>query len=195
MVKRVAAVAVLILIAVIVVLALRLRDPTFSYPAPRPIGFSTTYSRSFKREPQRPGVPLTLVQNSSIGLEASFQVRIINLPAYDGEISGLLPVLASNMMARMQAADPTFAAWSRGRTRINKIPGYTFSFQRIIGGRRFWGRIVLITRDIKNDRKGLLLTMLTDPTPLMPIATHPVNPDSVGTVGILFEPYERLHFH
>jgi hypothetical protein len=195
LVKRVAAVAALVLIAVIVVLALRLRDPTFSYPAKRPLGFSTTYSRSFKLEPARAGVPLTLVQNSSVGLEAFFQVKIFALPAYGGEISGLLPVIASNMIARMQATEPTFAVWSRGRTRIRKIPGYSFTFQKIVGGRRLWGRIVLITRDISGDRQGLLITLLTDPTPLYPIATTPVTPDSVGSVGILFDPLERLSFH
>ena len=194
MVKRVAAVAAVIVVIVIVVLALRLRDPTFSYPAPRPTGFSTTYSRSLKREPSRPGVPLTLVQNSSVGLEDFFQVKIIKLPAYGGEISGLLPIVASNLITRMQAADPTLSIWSRGRTRINKIPGYTFTFQKISGGRRLWGRIVVITRDIRFDRRGLLITMLADPTPLLPIATKPVTPDSVGSVGVLFEPLERLHF-
>ncbi|HLW94914.1 MAG TPA: hypothetical protein VKS25_06035 [Solirubrobacteraceae bacterium] len=194
-VKRVAAVVVVILVVLIVVLALRLRDPTFSYPAPRPTGFSTTYSRSLKREPARPGVPLTLVQNSSVGLENFFQVKIIELPAYSGQISGLLPIIASNMITRMQAADPTFTPYSRGRTRINKIPGYTFTFQELRGGRRVWGRIVLITHDIDKDREGLLITMLADPTPLGPIATRPVTPDSVGTVGVLFEPYERLKFH
>jgi hypothetical protein len=194
-VKRVAAVAVVIVVVVIVVLALRLRDPTFSYSAPRPIGFSTIYPRSMKLEPSRPGIPLTLVQNSSVGLENSFQVRIIELPAYSGEISGLLPILASNMITRMQAADPTFAPWSRARTRINKRPGYTFSFREIRGGRLLWGRIDLITRDIQGDRRGLLITMLADPTPLEPIATKPVTPDSVGSVGVLFEPLERLKFH
>ncbi|HEX4035711.1 MAG TPA: hypothetical protein VHX66_14805 [Solirubrobacteraceae bacterium] len=195
LVKRVAAAVAVIIVIVVVVLALRLRDPTFSYAAPRPIGFSTIYPRSMKVQPPRPGVPLTLVQNSSVGLENFFQVKIIMLPAYGGEISGLLPIVASNMITRMQAADPTFVPWSRARTRINKIPGYTFTFKEIRGGRLLWGRIVLITRDIHGDRRGLLITMLADPTPLEPIATRPVTPDSVGSVGVLFEPYERLKFH
>jgi len=195
LVKRVGALVAVIVVIVIVVLALRLRDPTFSYSAPRPTGFSTTYSRSLKLQPARPGVPLTLIQNSSVGLENFFQVKIIKLPAYGGQISGLLPIVASNMITRMQAADPTFTPYSRARARINKIPGYTFTFQELSGGRRLWGRIVLITRDIRLDREGLLITMLADPTPLLPIATKPVTPDSVGTVGVLFEPYERLKFH
>jgi hypothetical protein len=194
-VKRVSAVVAAIVIAVIVILALRLRDPTFSSSAPRPLGFSTIYSRSLKLQPQHPGVPLTLVQNSSVGLENFFQVKIVKLPAYQGEVSGLLPVVASNLITRMAASDPTFVVYSRGRTRINKIPGYAFSFQKIVDGRRFWGRIVLITRDIKGDRRGLLITLLADPTPLEPIATHPVTPDSVGSVGVLFEPLFRLKFH
>jgi len=36
--------------------------------------------------------------------------------------------------------------------------------------------------------------MLADPTPLKLAAVKPVSPDSVATVGVLFEPLERLRF-
>ena len=193
-VKRVVAVLVAIVVAIVIVVVLRSQDPVFTHNGP-PASFTTSYSRAFTREPVSGNVLLKLIQNSSVGLEASFEIQTLRLPRYGGEISGLLPVVASVMIARMQASDPSFIPWSRGRTRINKIPGYTFTFQRTIDGRRFWGRDVLITPHLQGDRSGLLMTMLTDPQPLLPIATKPVTPDSVGSVGILFEPYERLRFH
>ena len=116
-----------------------------------------------------------------MGLEASFEITPLRLPRYGGEISGLLPVLAINMIHRLMASDPTFKLQSHGRTRINFVPGYTFTYQRIINGMAYWGRYVLITPHLTHDRQGLLISMLTDPTPADQLAAvEPVTPDSVG---------------
>jgi hypothetical protein len=192
-VLRVIAAAALVVAAALILLALRLRDPVFS--AAGPPAFSTSYPRAMTKERPPHGALLLLEQHSSIGLEASFEITPLRLPSYNGEISGQLPVIASNMIARRQASDPTFVPWSRGRTRINLVPGYGFTYQRTIDGRVYWGRYVLITPTVSGDRNGILISMLTDPTPLLTTAIKPVTPDSVGSVGVLFEPFERLRFH
>lgn len=192
-VLRIIAAGALLVAVAVILLALRLRDPVFSYAGPP--AFSTSYPRAMTKERTPPGALLLLEQHSSIGLEASLEITPLRLPGYRGEISGQLPVIASNMIARLQASDPTFVPWSRGRTRINLVPGYSFTYQRTIDGRVYWGRYVLITRNISGDRNGILISMLTDPTPLITAATKPVTPDSVGSVGVLFEPFERLRFH
>ncbi len=181
-----------VVVAVAVVIGLRLHDPVYSHSGP-PASFSTSYSRAMTREPTGRGVLLSLRENSSVGLAASFQIATLHLPAYAGEISGLLPVLAVNLIHRLAASDPTFVLWSQGRTRVNLVPGYTFTFQRTIGGRPYWGRYDLLTPQIKGDREGLLISMLTDPA-LLAAATPPITPDSVASVGVLFEPLERLRF-
>ena len=191
-VARTGALVALLAVALVVVLALRSRDPVFSYPGPP--AFNTTYSRSLTREPTPRGAIVLLEQHSSIGLAASFEITPLRLPRYSGEISGLLPVLAINLIHRLMASDPTFKLQSHGRTRINFVPGYTFTYQRTIDGMVYWGRYVLITRDLTGDRQGLEISMLTDPTPLKLAAVKPVSPDSVATVGVLFEPLERLRF-
>jgi hypothetical protein len=184
------AVGVIVVIA-LVLLALRLRDPTFSSSvAPR---FTTSYPRSMTLERAPRGVTLLLRQNSSVGLAASFEIRPLLLPRYSGEISGLLPVIAAKLIRQLAAADPTFVLWSQGRTRINLVPGYAFTFAQKIGGRPYWGRDVLLTPHLSGDRRGLLMSMLTDPA-LLSSATPPITPDSVGSVGVLFEPLERLRF-
>ncbi len=191
-VARAGALLALLAVAVIVVIALRSRDPVFSYhgqPA-----FSTSYSRAMTREPTPRGAIVLLEQHSSVGLEASFEITPLRLPRYRGEISGLLPVLAINMIHRLMASDPTFKLQSHGRTRINFVPGYTFTYQRIINGMAYWGRYVLITPHLTHDRQGLLISMLSDPTPVKLAAVKPVSPDSVATVGVLFDPLERLRF-
>ena len=186
-------VAVLVAIAVIL-LAVRLHDPVASSPHGSPVSFSTSYSRSMTKEPTPRGALLLLEQRSSIGLEASFEISLLRMPAYSGQISGLLPVMAQNMVTRLEKSDPSFIPYTQGRTRINFVPGYTFTYQRTINGMVYWGRYVLITRDLTNDREGLEISMLSDPTPLKLAAVKPVSPDSVATVGVLFEPLERLHF-
>jgi len=184
----------LVAVVVIVLVAVRLQNPVFSRGGPRELRFNTNYSRALTREPAPAGTLLLLEQHTSIGLEASFAVTVLHLPPYGGEISGLLPVVASGMIEQLERGDPSFIPWSRGRTRINLVPGYTFTYQQTIDGRPYWGRDVLLTRDLSGDREGLLITMLSDPTPLIPIATKPVTPDSVGSVGVLFDPLERLRF-
>jgi hypothetical protein len=191
-VARILAALAVVLALVVVALIVRLRDPAYTHSGP-PASFSTTYSRAMTREPVRSPVLLDLRENSSVGLAASFEITTLHLPRYSGEISGLLPVLAVDMIRHLQASDPTFVLWSQGRTRINLVPGYTFAFQRKLDGRPYWGRYVLITPAITGDREGLLISLLTDPA-LLSAATPPITPDSVGSVGVLFEPLERLRF-
>ena len=196
-VARIGALLAVLVVALVVVLALRSRDPVFSYsghPA-----FSTIYSRVMTREPTPPGAIVLLEQHTSVGLEASFEITPFHVPAYSCvsppcEVSGWLPVVAINFIHRLMAADPTFKLQSHGRTRINFVPGYTFTFQRTIHGMVYWGRYVFITPHLTGDRVGLLISMLTDPTPLKLVAIKPVTPDSVATAGVLFDPLERLRF-
>jgi hypothetical protein len=189
--RALAALAVLVVV-VIVALVFKLKDPVYSHSGP-PASFSTTYSRSMTRLATPHGWPFELRENSSVGLAASFEINTLHLPAYGGEISGLLPVVAAGMIRQLESSDPSFVLWSQGRTRINLVPGYTFTFQRTIDGRPYWGRYVLLTPHISGDREGLLITMLTDPA-LLKGATAPVTPDSVASVGVLFDPLERLRF-
>ena len=194
-VLRVVAVGAIVVAVAAILLAVRLRNPVFSYTGTP--AFATSYSRAMTRLPVPANGPLllSLEQRTSAGIESSFQIRLLSVPRYRGEISGQLPVLASRMIATMSAADPTFLPYSRGRTRINLVPGYSFTFQRTIGGRVYWGRDVLITPHLSGDRTGLLMSMLTLPGPLVNTATKPVTPDDVGSVGALFDPFERLRFH
>jgi hypothetical protein len=195
---RVAGVLVVLVVAAVVLIALRNRDPVYSHRGP-PATFSTSYSRAMTLEPTPPGALMLLEQRSKSGfLLAWFEITTLHLPAYNGEVSGLLPVVAINFRHRLMASDPTVIPQSEGRTRINFVPGYTFTYQRTINRTVYWGRYVFITPHLTGDREGLLISMLTDIPPLTAAAkaaaVSPVTPDTVGVVGVLFEPYERLRF-
>ena len=195
--RRVGAALVVLAIAVIIAVVLRNHDPVFSWSGP-PVAFSTPYPRSMTLEPAPRGAILLLEQHDSSGrLVASFEVSPLRLPAYGGEISGILAVTALNYIrAFTQAAGPTYRYGSSGRTRIDNLPGYTYTYSRSIDGTRYYGRVVWLTPQVTGKR-GLLMALLTLPSALK-AATTPAypTPDDIGKLGsVLFEPLQRLRFH
>src|ERR1700676_474170 len=138
---RIAAVLAVLVVAAAVLFALRNHDPVYSHSGPAATRFSTSYSRVMTLEPTPPGALVLLEQRSKSGsLLASFEIKTLHLPRYSGEMSGLLPVMAINFMPRLVASDPTVLVQTEGRTRINFVPGYTFTYQRTINGTVYWGR-------------------------------------------------------
>ena len=195
--RRAGAALALVLIAVILVAVLRSHDPVFSWPGP-PVAFSTPYPRSMTRERAPSGAILLLEQHDASGrLTASFEVAPLRLPPYGGEISASLAVTALNYIrAFTVAAGPTYRYGSSGRTRIDNIPGYTYTYSRMIGGVRYYGKVVWLTPTL-NSTGGLVMTLVTLPSALEP-ATKPAypTPNDVGKLGsVLFEPLQRLRFH
>lgn len=195
--RRVGAVLALAAVAVIVAVVLRNHDPVFSWSGP-PVAFSTPYPRTMTREPAPKGAILLLEQhNAAGGLVASFEVSALRLPSYGGEISASLAVNALNYIRAFTAsAGPTYRYGSSGRTRVDNIPGYTYTYSRTIGGVRYYGRVVWLTPTLTS-RSGLVMTLVTLPSALK-AATAPdfPTPEDVGKVGsVLFEPLQRLRFH
>jgi hypothetical protein len=195
--RRVGAVAVVVAVAVIVTLVLRSRDPVFAWHGP-PAAFTTTYPRTMTLDQTPHGAILLLEQRDRTGaLVARFEITPLTLPPYGGEISASLAVNALNYIRTFTAAaGPTYRYASSGHSRINNVPGYTFTYSRRINGRTYYGRVVWITPHLTGTH-GLMLSMITLPSALR-AATAPdtPTPDDVGKVGsVLFEPLERLRFH
>jgi hypothetical protein len=194
--RRVAAVIGAIVVAVVIALVLRTRDAVFSCPPSTGLTCSIPYPHSLTREPAPPGALLLLRQSDASGLVASFQVGLLHLPPYSGEISGLLPVVAINYERRLAAITPAFQLQSLGRTRIINTPAFTFTYSfypKGGGGIPYFGRIVFITPHLTGDRTGLLLSMVQLPSTLK-AATAPADPtpDAVGAGGSLQDPLQHL---
>ena len=195
--RRAGAVLALAVIAVIAASVLRSHDPVFSWSGP-PVAFTTPYPRSLTREPAPNGAILLLEQHDPSGrLIASFEVSPLLLPPYGGEISASLAVTALNYIGAFTlAAGPTYRYGISGRTRIDNIPGYTYTYSRTIGGTRYYGKVVWLTPTL-NGRRGLVMTLVTLPSALKAATTpnYPT-PNDVGKLGsVLFEPLQRLRFH
>jgi hypothetical protein len=191
--RRVGLVLIAALVAAIVAYVLRGRYPAFSQRAP--VAFRLTYPPSLTREPTPRGALLLLELHDGSQLVDSLEISPLRLPAYGGEISGLLPVIAANYERRLAAAvGSTFVPWSLGRTRVINTPAFTFTYERMIDGTLYFGRVTFITKDISGDRHGLIVSLLTLPETLRPI-TNPARPtpDAVGMGGALADPYAGLH--
>ena len=191
--RRVGLVVLVLLVAAIVAYALRSRYPAFSQSSP--VAFHLTYPPSLTREPTPRGALLLLELHSGSELVDSLEISPLSLPAYSGEISGLLPVIAVNYERALAARiGPTFVPWSLGRTRVINTPAFTFTYERTIDGRLYFGRVTFITEKLSGDRHGLMLSLLTLPKTLDAV-TDPATPtpDAVGTGGALADPYAGLH--
>jgi hypothetical protein len=191
--RRVGLVAVVVLVAAIVAFTLNDHNPAFSQRSP--VALRLTYPRSMTREPTPRGVLLALEQRDGSQLVGSFEISALTLPAYWGEISGLLPVVAANYERKLAAQiGPTFVPWSLGRTRLMGTPAFTFTYKRMIDGQTYFGRVTFITHDLHGDRHGLTISLLTLPSTLDAITDPaPPTPDAVGTGGELADPYGSLH--
>jgi hypothetical protein len=193
--RRVGAVLALLVGVVIVALVLRTRDPSYSGSVGS-AHFSVSWPRSMTREATPGGDLLLLRQSAGSGLVASFEVAPLRLPAYSGEISGLLPVLAINYERRLeQRYGARFTPWSLGRTRIINTAAFTFTYKLYVASdpAPYFGRVVFITAHLHGDRSGLILSLLQDPATLKQ-ATEPAKPtpDAVGAGGPVQEPLQHL---
>lgn len=191
--RRVGLVVIVALVAAIVAYALRSHYPSFSQRAP--VAFHLTYPPTLTREPTPHGALLALELHNGSQLVDSMEISPLSLPAYGGEISGLLPIVAANYERALAARiGPTFVPWSLGRTRILSTPAFTFTYKRMIGGHTYFGRVTFITERLSGDRHGLIISLLTLPKTLDAVTDPaPPTPDAVGTGGALADPYAGLH--
>lgn len=113
-------------------------------------------------------------------------VRPVVLPAYQGDINGLLPAYATELIDDMRSADKNFILRAEGRARVNSQPGYQIQYQTLTGGRTTYGRRTLLFLDEPGTREGVDATM----TAVRSLAVPHV--DSIGSNGPIKLPYRSL---
>jgi len=80
-----------------------------------------------RRVPPRAGELLRL-QAGRGPVQATTTVRRLRLPAYRGDVAGLLPVLADAHARRLARTVPGFRLRADGKARVNTAPGYQVGF-------------------------------------------------------------------
>ena len=85
-------------------------------------------------------------------LRMVISVRRLTLPAYQGSVSGLLPVFAARQAAALGRELPGFRMRTDGKARVNAAPGYQLRYR---AGRTQGTDVFVVQND--GDRGGVLL--------------------------------------
>ena len=120
-------------------------------------------------------------------LSSRFAVEPLHLPAYKGNVGGVLPVLADKELAALRRRIPGMVPLEEGKARDNTAAGYQILF-RVSRRPKVWGRLVMLVKPGKRSRTGVRLLMLG--TPRGGNTTY----TDVGNAGELRDPYRTFMF-
>ncbi len=149
----------------------------------KPLAFNLRYPSDMHKLTPSDGEYLHLQRK---GLD-EFIVEPLQLPAYTGDVGGALPVQASREMAALRQRFPDLEPVEEGKTRINRVAGYSIVF-RASRKPRLYGRVVLLPQPAPGARDGVKLVMLATPDGGADKARD------VGTRGELKTPYRSFRF-
>jgi hypothetical protein len=128
----------------------------------------------------------------------SFVVEPLRLPAYKGDVGGILPVVAAQEIEKLRQRFPALELVEEGKGRINQAAAYSVVF-RASRKPRLYGRLVLLpeppgspgglaTASLAGARDGVKLLLLANP------AAGAGKASDVGTRGQLKTPYRSFRF-
>ncbi|MGZ8634693.1 MAG: hypothetical protein ACXWZZ_12695, partial [Solirubrobacteraceae bacterium] len=105
--RALAALAALVVVAIVVLaLGAEGRGPQFVHRvAPE---FNFAYGSVLKRERPQDGEYVRLVRRRGDVFVQSFAVEPLRLPAYDGDVGGILPIVADARIAELRRRHPGF---------------------------------------------------------------------------------------
>jgi hypothetical protein len=117
----------------------------------------------------------------------SFVVAPLRLPAYKGDVGGVLPVVATRELDALRKRFPGLEPVEEGKGRINQAAAYSVVF-RASRKPRVYGRLVLLPQPLPGARDGVKLLLLANPEAGAGKASD------VGTRGQLKTPYRSFRF-
>jgi hypothetical protein len=118
----------------------------------------------------------------------SMVVTPLHLPAYKGDVGGILPVVASRELDALKRRFPELELVEEGKARINQVVGYTLAFRVSRGTPRTYGRLTLLPQPTPGARDGVKLLLIANTSGGVGKASD------VGTSGQLKTPYRSFRF-
>jgi hypothetical protein len=129
----------------------------------RPVTWNLYHPRVLRQTRPPAGELLHLEHRGAHGrLISLFVVEPLRLPAYRGNVSGVLPLLADKELAALRARIPGMVPLDEGKVHDNTASGYQLQF-RVSRRPTVWGRLVLLVAPGKRSRAGVRLLMLGTP--------------------------------
>ena len=164
-----------------------LRDQVVGGAAPFTLGHSDALRRVAAEEGEllrlegRPGAPAQ-----------SYTAEPFALPAYRGDVTAALGVLAARQADALARELPDFRYRGDGKARINELPGHLLVFQFRRDGRTMYGKRFLLAPlaepGAPAPRRGMAVTLLAERSPAVP------NADAVGDDSALKAPLRSFRF-
>jgi len=149
----------------------------------RPLAYNLRQPDSMREVQPAAGEWLRLERE---GLD-SFVIKPLRLPAYRGDVGGILPVVAARELEALREQFPNLEPVEEGKARINTVAAYSMVF-RTSRRPRGYGRLVLLPRPVPGARDGVRLLLLANPDAGADKASD------VGTHGELKIPYRSFRF-
>ena len=157
-----------------------------------PIEFNFRHSEAFKSVPPAGDELVRIEQQRSGRLVQGFAVAPLQLPSYEGEVGGVLPVLAEGVIDELAGSVDQFELIEEGKARINDAAGYGIVYRgRFEGERRLYGRVVLLPEVVaerERRRRGVRLSITATPSAGVGKATD------VGARGLTKKPFRSFRF-
>jgi hypothetical protein len=171
-------------LALAVGVALNLLDATYSHGGAVPFSFKY---KGLYRTAADPGGYVKIARSSGGLLEDSYAVAPLRLSAYEGNVSGELPVFAAGYANTLARRFAHFRFEGEGKTRISStLGGYEVLYRAFVDGRTMHGRDVMLLPEHAGARQGVVVEMLT--SELVTVS------EPVASSGVLEVPLKSFSF-
>ncbi len=139
---------------------LALLDASYSHGGPVP--FSFKYKGLYRTTPDPHGY-VKVQRSAGARLRDSYAVAPLRLGGYTGSVTGELPLFAAGYARTLASRFPHFRLEGEGKTRISStLGGYDVLYSTVIGGRKLYGRDVMLLPEHRGARLGVVIEMLSD---------------------------------
>jgi hypothetical protein len=151
--------------------------------------FNLRYADAFHRLAPQRGELLHIRRTNGRGrVVDSFSASRLELPAYRGDVGGLLPVYAERVLGELRAAYPGLTLIEEGKARVNLVAGYSLLFRVGRGRNRMFGREVLLPEPKPGTRTGVRMALRTWKGSGIAL------PRDLGARGALKTPYRSFRY-
>jgi hypothetical protein len=159
--RGIARIVAIVLAALAVAVVLTLLDASYSHGGPVP--FSFKYKGLYKTKPE-PGGYVKVARSGAQGrLEDSFAVAPLRIGAYEGSVTGELPLVATGYAQTLTRRFSGFRLEGEGKTRITStLAGYEVLYRVTIAGQEVHGRDIMLLPPRQDARQGVVIEMLSD---------------------------------
>jgi hypothetical protein len=151
------------------------------------VAWNLRYTGPLRQVTPGAGELLRLEWRSGATVVASYVITPLRLPAYQGDVGGVFPVVAARDEDALVARYPALEPVEEGKARVNQVPAYSSTF-RISRKPRRYGRVVLLVPPVAGARDGVRIEMQATP------AGGADKADDVAARGVLKTPYRTFRF-